>query len=96
VTLTHEPINRNLNTLTCKHCGVSWYFESRHYWGQKCPKRASEQQRLESECFRWLAKQQEFPEGWTLTCRFGQFEGASLLEAVLAARAAESAKEPER
>jgi hypothetical protein len=22
-----EPVNRNLNTLTCKHCKRQWYFE---------------------------------------------------------------------
>jgi len=33
-----EPINRNLNTLTCKHCGRSWYFEALYSDREKeCP-----------------------------------------------------------
>ena len=27
--MTHEPENRNLNTLKCKHCRLSWWFEDK-------------------------------------------------------------------
>ena len=37
--IVHEPINRNLNTLVCKHCSFQWSFVDRKAWSENCIKR---------------------------------------------------------
>ena len=37
-----EPENRNLNTLTCKHCKRQWWFDDQMAWMQTCATQQAE------------------------------------------------------
>jgi hypothetical protein len=44
-TFTHEPVNRNLNTLCCKHCSRVWSFDDSKTWSESCLNRERDELR---------------------------------------------------